>query len=214
MCRPENAQNLGKWLGSKDPAHIARWIAAQQAGRRTAPRCQAISKSTGQSCRNICRRGQTFCLRHGRGNAAVSADASKEIDNAKVLASGSGGVERARAVRSMQRIARHRFYRLWRLDPRGPEIDLLELSPGDEQRVAAWLWDNHTIALDKPLPGTDRPATARCRDRLRQAAFRVLRRGSAVSQDFLTAAHRRVTLALRDDAKFWRKWEALGADPE
>lgn len=212
MCIPENAQNLGKWLGSKDPAHIARWVAAQLAGRRAAPRCQAISKGTGQTCRSICRRGQMYCQRHGRGTAAVSADARKETDNAKVLASGTGGVERARAVRSMERIARHRIYRLWRLDPRGPEIDLLELSPGEEQRVAAWLWDNHTIALDKPLPGTDKHATARCRDRLRQAAFRVLRRGNAVSQDFLTAAHRRVVLALRDDAKFWRKWEALGAD--
>jgi hypothetical protein len=153
-----------------------------------------------------------FCGVHRRGTVAVRADASKEIQNAKVLASNTGGLERERAIRSMQRIARHRIYRLWRLDPRSPEIDLLELCAADEQRMAHWLKQNHGVDINAPLPATGRQPTARCRDRLRYAAWRVLRRGASASPQFIEAARRRVTLALRDDEKFWRKWDAFDED--
>jgi hypothetical protein len=39
-----------------------------------------------------------------------------------------------------------------------------------------------------------------------------LRRGASASPQFIEAARRRVTLALRDDEKFWRKWDAFDED--
>jgi hypothetical protein len=107
----------------------------------------------------------------------------------------------------MARIGRAEVYRQWKVDPRCPEIDLLQLSPKDEKAVADWLLLNHQISLDKPLPGTDRLPTPRCRDRLRYAAWRVIQRGTVVTPDFVMRAGYRVTNALLDDAKFWLRFD-------
>jgi hypothetical protein len=214
-CPPDVSRaNLGGALGSRDPAHLRRWYAAMNAGKRAAPQCEAIANATGQRCQSCARRGQRFCFHHLRGKDAAAADIALINRNLAVLANPNlRGYSRRRAEYSMARIARAEIYRVWKIDPRAPAIDLLVLSAADEQRVADWLREQHAVDLNKNLPGSDKPPTARCRDRLRWAGWRVLARGDLVTPEFLAAARRRVVLALRDDAKFWRKLEKLDQEP-
>lgn len=202
------AKNLGKHFASRDPQHIARWVNAQLAGRARAPKCEAVSRTTGVKCCRVVLRGGRFCFAHARGEHAVNADRELAERNHFILfETRSTGKQRRKAALSMRRIARAEVYRQWKLDPRFPEVDLLQLSETDETRVADWLWRHHQIRLSENLPGTERPPTARARDRLRYAAWRVIARGDAVDPDFVKRAGYRVINALRDDAKFWFRFD-------
>jgi hypothetical protein len=212
MANPLGAVNLGNHLGSRHPAHIARWVQAGVAARRAMPKCEGIAKQTGARCRHIPLAGKRFCIHHIRGAEAHAADLEKEQRNAKILAEGDIPINEERARKSMARIARRRTHRAWRIDPRAPNISTLEICKLDEQRVRAWLIDFCSVDLDKPLHGLDREATARCRDRLRWAAWRVLRRGKNASDDFVAAARLRVAAAIRDDLRFWEMWDRLEGD--
>lgn len=208
------ARNLGAHFRSTDPAHIRRFVLAGAEGRRNAPKCQAIAKITGRRCQRAVRPDCPYCFNHSRGAYAVTANNAFLAESLKVLSSTATGRNRERALRTVRRIARGEIYALWRLDPRQPALDLLTLEDQNEQAVHRWLIDQHGIDLNKPLPGSDKHATPRCRDRLRYAAWRVLSRGDAVSPDFITKAGYRVINALRDDRKFWDKLAAIDAAAE
>ncbi len=213
-CPPDISRaNLGTTLGSRDPQHIRRWINAQNAGRAAAPKCEAVATSTGLRCQSCVRRGQNYCLRHLRGREAAAADIEITTRQLKVLGNPLiKGVAHSRAVNTMARVARAEIYRVWRIDPRGPAVDLLILSDHDERRVVEWLLNRHGIRLDKDLPNSDHRPTARCRDRLRWAAWRVISRAEAATPEFITKADNRVRAAVRDDTKFWVKVAKLGAE--
>lgn len=180
------------------------------AGKRRAPQCEAVANGTGVRCQSCARRGQRYCFHHLRGKEAAAADTELISRNMEKLSNPRlRGYSRTKAEASMARIARAEIYRTWKCDPRKPEIDLLVLSDRDEKAVHDWLLQNHAVDLNKPLPGSDKHATARARDRLRWAAWRVLARGLIVDQDFLAAARRRVSAAIRDDARFWKKLAKL-----
>jgi hypothetical protein len=88
----------------------------------------------------------------------------------------------------------------------------LQLDETLSRRVEAWLVTHCAIDLTTPLPGSNRLATPRATDRMRWAAYRALRRGAALSDDFMTRAKMRVDTALRDDLRFWEKWDAAGTE--
>lgn len=207
-----SALNLRDHLGSRHPAHIHRWVQAGVAARRLMPKCEAIAKKTGVRCAHIPVAGRRFCFHHICGAEAREVDLAMEQRNAEILQKGSIPVIEERARKSMARIARRRVHRTWRIDPRAPNVSTLEICELDEQRVRAWLIGLCGVNLDKPLPGVGCEATARCRDRLRWAAWRVLRRGKNASDDFISAARLRVAAAIRDDQRFWEKWDRLGGD--
>jgi hypothetical protein len=143
---------------------------------------------------------------------AEDANRIMQAEAIDILQNGGSPLQTRRAHNTLARIARREVHKLWKSDPRAPNISTLEICELDEQRVRAWLIDACGVDLDKPLPGVGREATARCRDRLRWAAWRVLRRGKNASDDFVAAARLRVAAAIRDDLRFWEKWDRLGME--
>jgi hypothetical protein len=210
MANPRCAENLGKNLGSRDPAHISRWLAGRRAGLLAAPKCEAISKGTGLRCRSPAPRGSCFCFRHLSGGNRAHADHERADRHLQTLARSSNRFDRVRAEAGLQAIARRQVHLLWRTDPRAPNVSTLELDERREAAVRDWLRDNCGVSLGSPLPGGGRAPTARATDRMRWAAYRVLRRGEGASGDFIERAKLRVAAAIRDDARFWEKWARLG----
>ena len=191
---------------------ISRWHAALNEGRSRAVKCGAPTKTSGAPCRQVPRRGSPHCYFHTLGAAKDAADLLY-INKMQRWLSGTSW-QRMKALHALRRISRRQIYRLWLQDPRAPEIDFLELSASDETRVAEWLYTNWQINLDKPLPGTSRKPTARCRDRLRYAAYFALRRADDADPEFLKRIRHRVILALRDDRLFWEKYDAAALAAE
>lgn len=205
--RGQHGWQLGQHLGSRDEAHIQRWVAAQIEGRRNKPKCEAIAAGTGQRCRLLPLRGSTCCLRHSRGKQLDAAGRILAAEAIDFIENGGSPVQVYRAQRTLARIARRNLHQLWKSDPR-IEGSTLALDDHTESKVTAWL-NQRFIDLDKPLPNSTRLATPRCVDRIRWAAYRVIRRGNAASEDFLRRANRRIALAMQDDQIFWNKLAKL-----
>ena len=211
--RSLNGWQLGHHLGSRDRAHIHRWTSAGVRAREALPKCEAIAAGTGQRCRLLPLRGSTCCLRHSRGKQLDTAGRALAASALDIVENGGSPVQTHRATRTLARIARRNLHQLWKIDPR-INGSTLALDDHAERKVAAWLKTNHGVDLDRPLPNSSEPPTPRCADRMRWAAYRVLRRGHAASNDFRNRAKRRVELAIADDLKFWKKLEAFDASSE
>jgi hypothetical protein len=69
--------HLGPHLGSRDRAHLERWLDALCRGRDAAPRCVALTR-LGQPCRELRMRGSDRCHRRLRGPARTAIDKARK----------------------------------------------------------------------------------------------------------------------------------------
>jgi hypothetical protein len=175
------------------------------------PKCSGI-KNDGAQCTHPPLRGFDKCRHHLRGVERDKSDCEREQRYLKTLELGDIPLTELRARRGLASIARRRFHKLWIQDPRIEGETITFALPQDHQRALQWLIDNCCIDVSKPLPGTTRIATPRCLDRLLWVAWRVVRSEDKVSDQFIENAKRRVAQAIRDDMKFWKRWDAAGGD--
>jgi hypothetical protein len=191
---------------------MRRWLEACLEGRRNSPfRCEAITNA-GTRCRRIPPRGFKCCHVHVRGAERLRHEALQERNNLHVLSRGSNKFLHERARNCLATIARKRFHRAWTQDPRTPGQTIVFANPHDRERCLEWLRVNCCVnRVEDVLPETGRPPTPRCVDRMLWAAWRCIRRGGAVDEEFHAQAVKRVRIAIKDDATFWRRWDAAAA---
>jgi hypothetical protein len=194
---------------SLSPFALARWFEAMAAGRARAPRCERILRN-GQQCRGIPMRearklGVNLCRWHCRGRLRDQVDARREL-RLRRLANSDNDILRSRAERALACIARRKTNRAWRLDPRLHGSTVPHLSDRDAARVERWLAERN-LCEGRPLQATGRPATPRCWDRMTWAA--ILAIGGRIDEQ---GARRRLELAVKDEAAFWKRFEESGGD--
>jgi hypothetical protein len=191
---------LGYHLGSRDPAHLRRWLTALMAGRMAAPTCDGITR-TGSPCRRQRLHGSRFCSYHAKGAERDRVDQLRLARQHKRALSASAS-ERGRALQQLGDIERRLLYRAWRKDPL-IEASTLELSPDDEARVREFLL-RRGLDLDAPDRVTGEPLTPRAIDRARWAAQRGI---SQLADE--RGVRRRIEDLLRDERRFWVAHKAV-----
>ena len=128
---------LGEHLGRKDEAHIMRWLAAQWAGRRAAPRCDGVTRD-GRPCQGQRLYRSNFCIHHIRGEARDRIDeARRERLYREIARTSCVGLQR-RIRRQLRNIERRTLHRIWLNNPT-IEGSTLELSSHEEERARAFL---------------------------------------------------------------------------
>jgi hypothetical protein len=190
--------HLGQYLGCKDPAHIARWHAAMMAGRRAAPKCDALTRE-GKPCRRDLLYGADRCSHHLKGRERDAIDAIRLERACKAAAVANNAVDRAEALKAIRNIQRRALHRAWL---NHPEIEgsTLELSPHEEERVRMSLRDDLGLDVERPDSVTGRALTPRALDRARWAGY--LRLKDRLDPE---AARRRVASLLRDERRYWAR---------
>jgi hypothetical protein len=196
---------------SLSPLALARWAEALTAGRARAQRCERILRN-GQQCRGIPMRearkvGVNLCRWHCRGRVRDQVDARRERRLHR-LANSDNDILRSRAERALACIARRKTNRAWKLDPRSPGSTVPHLNDRDAGRVEQWLAERN-LREARPLQATGRPPTARCWDRMTWTA--ILAIGGRIDDQ---GARRRLELAVKDEAAFWRRLEEWGGEVE
>lgn len=202
------SKNLGHFLGFREPEHIKKFYTAGIAARRLLPSCEATTRA-GARCKLLPIRGSNCCLWHTRGKVAVHSNTLLLEAARERIQKGGAQLMVYRAHKTIARIQRDELHRQWKIDPRIPG-STLELDAETETHVYDWLFKNYHINLIG-----QNTYTPRCIDRLRWAAYRVLRRGDEATPEFLEQAARRVRSAIADDEKFWtmwRRWEEISGD--
>jgi hypothetical protein len=117
-------------------------------------------------------------------------------------------IRRAEAEAALAAIARRRQHRAWLHDPRLLGSTIPHLSDRDAARVERWLLERN-LRHGRQLQATGRPATPRCWDRMTWAA--ILTIGGRIDEQ---GARRRLELAMKDEAAFWRRFDERGGDAE
>src|SRR4051794_35015398 len=186
-------------LGSRDPAHLARWQAALNAGHARMPRCTATTR-LGHKCRHAAMRDADRCHWHLTG-AARLAHGQTRIERLRRRSQlsdlGPRGREAARI--SLQNIERYRLLQTWKADPTIAGV-AYRLNPHDEERVRAALLANFSVDLNAPLESTGRLPSPRLIHQLRRAMVLLLRQKTTRQ-----ITERKITKALRVEAKFFSK---------
>jgi hypothetical protein len=196
---------------SLSPFALARWAEGLAAGRARAPRCERILRN-GQRCRGIPMRearklGVNLCRWHCRGKVRDTVDARRE-PRLHALANSDNDILRSRAERALACIARRRTNRAWKIDPRLPGTTVPHLNVRDAERVERWLAERN-LCEGRPLQATGRPPTPRCWDRMTWTA--ILSIGGRIDE---RGARRRLDLAVKDEAAFWKRLAERGGDVE
>jgi hypothetical protein len=191
---------LGTYLGRRDQEHLSRWHAALMAGRRAAPKCDALTRE-GKPCRRDRLYGANLCSHHLRGRERDALDA-KRLERAQRIAAEGRPIERERALKTVRNIQRRALHRAWL---NHPEIEgsTLELSIAEDQRMRSFLRGELGLDIERPDPVSGQPLTPRATDRARWAAYLCL-------SDRCTreAARPRVASLLRDDRRYWSRKSA------
>jgi hypothetical protein len=169
-------------LGSRDPEHIARWVAALAAGRDAAPRCLAPLRN-GCLCQRQRMRGAKRCPVHCKGAERDRVDA-EAVARLRREAKWDNAVGR-HARNRLENIERRRQNRAWLKDPTIQGRTVV-LSLNDERRVKHYLKTTHGIDLDNECSATGFAFTPRAVDRLLWCGVHALS-GHA---DFAAAAKR------------------------
>lgn len=180
-----------KTLGSKDPAHIQRWVQALCAGQRQAPRCTALRRD-GCPCRRLRLKGSARCAVHCIGRERDRVD-SEAIPQLLKSAGWNNAVGRSARLR-LDKIERRRLCRAWAKNPTIPGRTV-ELSAQDHSRVLHYLSVEHGIALDGFCPTTAARWTPRAIDRLTWCGIHSL--SGHIGRD---AAAQRIRCILKDEA--------------
>jgi hypothetical protein len=189
MYRRGNPAFLGEHFASRDPAHIARWLAAMAAGRAKR-QCVAIARSTGERCRRHSLKFSDKCTIHCVGAERIAVDEKRLKWLERRRLKNFNGAQKARIDASIARIGRRRLRWAWRsMDPTLPG-STIQLERRDFQRVCEWL---------RSIAGVDFDAlTARALDRCLWAGALFLARRSTEA-----TALKSVRIALRDEQR-WR----------
>jgi hypothetical protein len=190
---------LGYHLGSRDPAHLRRWLTALMKGRMAAPACDGTTR-VGSHCRRQRLHGSRFCSYHTKGAERDRIDQLRlACQHRRALSACTADRDRAR--RQIANIERRLLYRAWRKNPL-IEASTLELSPDDEALVREFLL-RRGLDLDAPDVVTGKPLTPWAIDRARWAAQRGL---SQLADE--RGVRRRIEDLLRDERRFWTAHKA------
>jgi hypothetical protein len=189
MYRRGNPTFLGEHFACRDPAHIARWLAAMAAGRAKR-QCITIARSTGERCRRHSLKFSDKCTIHCVGAVRIAVDEKRLEWLKRRRLKNFNATQKARIDASIARIGRRRLRWAWRtMDPMLPGATI-ELSPRDLQRVQDWL---------RSAAGVDPDGlTARALDRCTWAAAVFLARRSTEE-----TALKSINVALKDE-ELWR----------
>jgi hypothetical protein len=191
----------------RSPWAIERWRKAMSAGYAKAPRCEHVRRN-GQQCRCPAMRDArrlglpSLCSSHCRGRARDKIDTAR-VPGLLREAQSENVIRRAEAEAALAAIARRRLHRAWLLDPRLPGSTVAHLNVRDAARVERWLAERN-LRDARPLQMTGRPPTPRCWDRMTWTA--ILAIGGRIDQH---GARRRLELAMKDEAAFWRRLEEV-----
>jgi hypothetical protein len=189
MYRRGNPAFLGEHFASRDPAHIARWLAAMAAGRARR-QCVAIARSTGERCRRHSLKFSDRCAIHCIGAERIAVDQKRLKWLERRRLKNFNAAQKARIDASIARIGRRRLRWAWRsMDPTLPG-STIELALSDLRRVHDWL---------RGRAGVDpNVLTTRALDRCTWAGALFLARRSTEA-----TALKSVSIAMRDEER-WR----------
>jgi hypothetical protein len=195
----------------RSPAFIARWRKAMERGKREAIKCEHVCRD-GQRCQGIPMREArrmniNLCRLHFHGAKRDLVDLAREQRLLREAQS-DNKIKRSEAVRSLAAIARRRTHRGWKIDARFPGATVPILQERDAERVERWLLERG-FRQGHILPTTGRLPSPRFWDRVCWAA--VLALGGRLSE---AGSRRRLELALKDEAAFWKRLEAKGGEVE
>ncbi|UZF93017.1 hypothetical protein [Bosea sp. NBC_00550] len=190
-------ERLGRdYCTSKE--HLTRWRDALNEGRRTTPRCTAITRM-GSQCRMLPLRdgrpGVHLCWHHARGAARDEIDRKREARAIRWSVSGNAR-KREQGITALAVIHRRRAWKALKADP-SAAVQILLLSDADERNVTYWLRDH---GLDGALTETGRPITNYSRERARYAA--VMSISERITAE---AARRRVVSIVQWEVAYWHK---------
>jgi hypothetical protein len=192
---------LGEYLSRRDEEHLSRWLSAMMAGRRAAPKCDALTRE-GKPCRRDRLRGANFCSPHIRGVARDRIDeARRERLYREIARTSCAGLQR-RIERQLRNIEHRALHRVWLSNPT-IEGSTLELSPHEEERARAFLRVELGLDIEEVDRVTRRELSARAVDRGRWAAYLALK-----GRLDYEAARRRVVNLLRDERRYWEQQAA------
>ena len=146
-----NALRLGAGLGCRDPDHIARWVAARNAGKAKL-RCAAIARTTGRPCLGVPLKFADKCSVHCRGAVRIEVDKLRLEWLRKKLRRVFYNVrERALLEARVSRIERRALRWAWKTDPTVPG-STIALKSHDLERACAWLRDVAKVEPDALTP--------------------------------------------------------------
>jgi hypothetical protein len=136
---PRSGSYLGDSLGSRDPAHLARWQAALMAGFAKR-QCSSTAKSTGVRCRSHPLKFSDRCSLHCRGAERIAVDQLRLVWLRRKLRRRLNDRERSRLEARVAKIERRRLRWVWKADPT-VEGSTIALQPYALERAHAWLRD-------------------------------------------------------------------------
>jgi hypothetical protein len=189
---------LGAYLGRREHEHVSRWLAAQWAGRRAAPRCDGVTRD-GRPCQGQRLYRSNFCIHHIRGEARDRIDHARRDRLCREIARTSCAGLQRRIKRQLRNIEHRALHRVWLNNPT-IEGSTLELSPHEEERARAFLRDALGLDIEEVDRVTGRELSARAVDRGRWAAYLALK-GRLEHE----AARRRIVNLLRDERRYWAR---------
>jgi hypothetical protein len=156
----QNGLRLGRSLGSRDPDHIARWLAAMNESKAKL-HCTAIAETTKAPCRGVPLKFADKCSIHCRGAERIAVDKLRLAWLRRGLRRSIGDIARANVQARIDKIERRRQRWAWKS---GPTLlgSTIALRPHDLARAEAWLREVAAVEPDR--------LTARARDQCLWAA--------------------------------------------
>ena len=137
---PRSGSYLGPSLGCRDPDHIARWMAAMNAGKAKL-HCTAIAKATGAPCRKVPLKFADKCSIHCRGAERIEIDQLRLVWLQRKLRRRFFNIrERAALEAQVSKIKRRALRWWWKIDPT-LSGSTIALERHDLARAWAWLRD-------------------------------------------------------------------------
>ena len=148
---PRSGSYLGPSLGCRDPDHIARWVAAMNAGKAKL-HCTAIAETTGAPCRKVPLKFADKCSIHCRGAERIEIDQLRLVWLQRKLRRRFFNIrERAALEAQVSKIKRRALRWWWKIDPT-LSGSTIALERHDLARACAWLRDVARVEPDALTP--------------------------------------------------------------
>jgi len=148
---PRSGSYLGPSLGCRDPDHIARWVAAMNAGKAKL-HCTAIAKTTGAPCRKVPLKFANKCSIHCRGAERIKIDQLRLVWLQRKLRRRFFNIrERGALEAQISKIQRRALRWWWKIDPT-LSGSTIALKSHDLARACAWLRDVARVEPDALTP--------------------------------------------------------------
>ena len=148
---PRSGSYLGPSLGCRDPDHIARWVAAMNAGKAKL-HCTAIAMTTGAPCHKVPLKFANKCSIHCRGAERIEVDKLRLVWLQRKLRRSFFNIrERAALEAQVSKIKRRALRWWWKIDPT-LSGSTIALESHDLARACAWLRDVARVDPDALTP--------------------------------------------------------------